>query len=107
MRSLIADLVLVRLQKETDPLLHKRLYKAIRHAILDGSLDDAETFTLPMFDLAIPTSLPGVDTHILDPRNTYGSPEQWREKAESLAKLFIENFEKYTDTPAGADRKSV
>ena len=38
MRSLIADLVLVRLQKETDPLLHKRLYKAIRHAILDGSL---------------------------------------------------------------------
>lgn len=38
MRSLIADMVLVRLQKETDPLLHKRLYKAIRHAILDGSL---------------------------------------------------------------------
>ena len=71
-------------------------------AILDGSLDNAETFTLPMFDLAIPTALPGVDTRILDPRNTYGSPEQWREKAESLAKLFIENFEKYTDTPAGA-----
>ncbi|SAH27412.1 Phosphoenolpyruvate carboxykinase [ATP] [Enterobacter cloacae] len=41
-----------------------------------------------------------MDTRILDPRNTYGSPEQWREKAESLAKLFIENFEKYTDTPA-------
>jgi phosphoenolpyruvate carboxykinase (ATP) len=59
------------------------------------------TFTLPMFDLAIPTELPGVDTRILDPRNTYGSPEQWREKAESLAKLFIGNFEKYTDTPAG------
>ena len=54
-----------------------------------------------MFDLVIPTALPGVDTHILDPRNTYGSPEQWREKAETLAKLFIENFEKYTDTPAG------
>ncbi|WP_236329227.1 phosphoenolpyruvate carboxykinase (ATP) [Enterobacter quasihormaechei] len=75
--------------------------RAIIDAILDGSLDNAETFTLPMFDLAIPTELPGVDTRILDPRNTYGSPEQWREKAESLAKLFIENFEKYTDTPAG------
>ena len=75
--------------------------RAIIDAILDGSLDNAETFTLPMFDLAIPTALPGVDTHILDPRNTYGSPEQWREKAETLAKLFIENFEKYTDTPAG------
>jgi phosphoenolpyruvate carboxykinase (ATP) len=54
--------------------------RAIIDAILDGSLDNAETFTLPMFDLAIPTALPGVDTHILDPRNTYGSPEQWRRK---------------------------
>ena len=57
---------------------------------------------LPMFNLQIPTALPGVDTHILDPRSTYGSPEQWQEKADQLAKLFIENFEKYTDTPAGA-----
>ena len=39
---------------------------------------------------------------ILDPRNTYASPEQWQEKAETLAKLFIDNFDKYTDTPAGA-----
>ena len=76
--------------------------RAIIDAILDGSLDNAETFTLPIFELQIPTELPGVDTHILDPRNTYGSPEQWQEKAEQLAKLFIENFEKYTDTPAGA-----
>ena len=32
----------------------------------------------------------------------YASPEQWQEKAETLAKLFIDNFDKYTDTPAGA-----
>ncbi|XMR42280.1 phosphoenolpyruvate carboxykinase (ATP) [Escherichia coli] len=76
--------------------------RAIIDAILDGSLDNAETFTLPMFNLAIPTELPGVDTKILDPRNTYASPEQWQEKAETLAKLFIDNFDKYTDTPAGA-----
>lgn len=75
--------------------------RAIIDAILNGSLDNAETFRLPLFDLAIPTELPGVDTHILDPRNTYASPEQWQEKATALAKLFIENFEKYTDTPAG------
>ena len=55
-----------------------------------------------MFNLAIPTDLPGVDTKILDPRTTYASPEQWQEKAETLAKLFIDNFDKYTDTPAGA-----
>ncbi len=34
-----------------------------------------------------------------DPRNTYASPEQWQEKG-NLAKLFIDNFDKYTDTPA-------
>ena len=76
--------------------------RAIIDAILDGSLDEAETFTLPLFNLAIPKELPGVETRILDPRNTYASPEQWQEKANQLAKLFIENFEKYTDTPAGA-----
>ena len=76
--------------------------RAIIDAILNGSLDNAETFTLPMFNLQIPTALPGVDPQILDPRSTYGSPEQWQEKADQLAKLFIENFEKYTDTPAGA-----
>lgn len=76
--------------------------RAIIDAILNGSLDNAETFTLPMFNTAIPTELPGVDTKILDPRNTYASPEQWQEKAETLAKLFIDNFDKYTDTPAGA-----
>jgi GntR family transcriptional regulator/MocR family aminotransferase len=38
LRSLVGDLVLVRLQEETDPLLHKRLYNAVRRSILDGSL---------------------------------------------------------------------
>ena len=38
MRSLVGDLVLVRLQEERDHLLHKRLYNALRRAILDGSL---------------------------------------------------------------------
>lgn len=75
--------------------------RGIIDAILNGELDKADSFTLPIFSLAIPTALPGVDSQILDPRNTYPSPQQWQEKAEQLAKLFITNFEKYTDTPAG------
>ena len=66
-----------------------------------GELDQAETATLPVFNLAVPTTLSGVDAHILDPRNTWASPEQWQEKALHLAGLFRDNFEKYTDTPAG------
>ncbi len=50
MRSLVGDLVLVRLQEETDPLLHKRLYNAVRRSILDGSL--APIAACPSRDLA-------------------------------------------------------
>lgn len=87
--------------------------RGIIDAILNGSIDDAEMQTLPVFDLAIPTSLPGVNPDILDPRDTYASVEQWQEKADDLAQRFITNFDKYTDAPAGAalvkagDRKSV
>lgn len=75
---------------------------AIIDAIFNGLLDNAETFTLLMFNLAILTELLGVDTKIFDLRNTYAFLEQWQEKAETLAKLFIDNFDKYTDTFAGA-----
>ncbi|WP_192456531.1 phosphoenolpyruvate carboxykinase (ATP) [Musicola keenii] len=76
--------------------------RGIIDAILDGSIDDAETTELPIFNLAIPTSLPGVDPAILDPRDTYADPAQWQSKAEDLAQRFVTNFDKYTDTPAGA-----
>lgn len=66
--------------------------------ILDGSLDNAETFTLPMFNLQIPTELPGVDTHISTRVSTVLRSRQ--EKADQLAKLFIENSRIYA--PAGA-----
>ncbi|MCW2479291.1 phosphoenolpyruvate carboxykinase (ATP) [Candidatus Symbiopectobacterium sp. NZEC135] len=75
--------------------------RAIIDAILNGSIDDAEMHTLPIFNLAIPRSLPGVDVQILDPRNTYVSRAKWQEKAEDLAQRFCTNFDKYTDTPAG------
>lgn len=75
--------------------------RAIIDAILSGDIDKAAKHTLPVFNLAIPHKLPGVDSHILDPRNTYDNVSQWQEKAEDLAGRFINNFDKYTDTPAG------
>lgn len=75
--------------------------RAIIDAILDDSIDHAPGQTLPIFDLAIPTELKGVEDHILDPRSTYSDSNLWEEKAEDLAKLFVENFEKFTDTPDG------
>ncbi len=76
--------------------------RGIIDAILSGEIDNADTVTLPIFNLAMPTSLPGVDTGILDPRHTYTNLADWEVKAQDLAERFITNFDKYTDTPAGA-----
>jgi phosphoenolpyruvate carboxykinase (ATP) len=75
--------------------------RAIIDAILDGSIEDAETTQVPIFNLEVPTSLPNVDPDILDPRDTYVDPLQWESKAEDLAGRFIKNFAKYTDNAEG------
>ena len=75
--------------------------RAIIHAILDGSIDNAETTDLPYFHLAVPVSVANVEDGILDPRNTYADPAEWDEKARNLAELFIANFEKFTDNDEG------
>ncbi len=49
----------------------------------------------------MPTELPGVDTNILDPRDTYADAAQWDEKAKDLAGRFIKNFAKYEGNEAG------
>ncbi len=54
-----------------------------------------------MFGFTVPTELPGVDTNILDPRNTYANPEEWSKKAEMLAEKFINNFKKFENNEAG------
>ena len=75
--------------------------RGIINAILNGSIDKAEFTQTPYFQLNIPTSLTGVDTNILDPRNTYANVADWDVKARDLAARFIKNFEKYTDNEEG------
>ncbi|MBL1213576.1 MAG: phosphoenolpyruvate carboxykinase (ATP) [Ignavibacteriae bacterium] len=75
--------------------------RAIIDAILDGSIDKAETTNIPIFNLEVPTALPGVDSGILDPRKTYADASEWDKKAKELGQLFINNFKKYTDNEEG------
>ena len=75
--------------------------RGIIDAILDGSIDKAPTKTLPIFDFTIPTELPGVDTKILDPRDTYKNAKDWDVKAEDLANRFVKNFVKFTGNEEG------
>jgi phosphoenolpyruvate carboxykinase (ATP) len=75
--------------------------RGIIDAILDGSIDKAETKTIPYFSFVTPTALPGVDSKILDPRDTYADAAQWEEKAKDLSARFIKNFAKFTGNEAG------
>ena len=75
--------------------------RGIIDAILDGSINKAPTKKIPYFNLEVPTELPGVDSKILDPRDTYANPEEWDTKAKDLASRFQKNFVKDTSNDAG------
>ena len=75
--------------------------RGIIDAILGGDIKNAPTKKIPFFDFEVPTELPGVDTGILDPRDTYADPTEWDTKAKDLAQRFVKNFEKYTTNEAG------
>ncbi|MDO5440008.1 MAG: phosphoenolpyruvate carboxykinase (ATP) [Erysipelotrichaceae bacterium] len=75
--------------------------RGIIDGILSGAINSSETKKIPYFDFEVPTSLEGVDTNILDPRNTYANPAEWDTKAKDLASRFIKNFKKYESNEAG------
>ncbi|MCR5717344.1 MAG: phosphoenolpyruvate carboxykinase (ATP) [Lachnospiraceae bacterium] len=75
--------------------------RGIIDAILNGDIKNAPTKKIPFFNFEVPTSLPGVDPAILDPRDTYANPSEWEEKAKDLASRFQKNFVKYEGNAAG------
>ena len=75
--------------------------RGIIDAILSGAINEAPTKKIPYFDFEVPTSLPGVDPAILDPRDTYADAAEWNKKAEDLAGRFIKNFAKYEGNEHG------
>ena len=75
--------------------------RGIIDAILNGDVNKAETKKIPIFDFEVPTSLPGVDPAILDPRDTYANASEWEEKAKDLAQRFNKNFKKYEGNADG------
>ncbi|MBE6128394.1 MAG: phosphoenolpyruvate carboxykinase (ATP) [Erysipelotrichaceae bacterium] len=75
--------------------------RGIIDAILNGDVNKAPTKRIPYFNFEVPTELPGVDSGILDPRDTYADASEWEAKAKDLAGRFIKNFHKYENNPAG------
>ncbi|MBQ8919886.1 MAG: phosphoenolpyruvate carboxykinase (ATP) [Acidaminococcaceae bacterium] len=75
--------------------------RGIIDAILNGDVNKAPTKVIPVFGLEVPVKLLGVDSGILDPRDTYADPAEWDAKAKDLAQRFIKNFKKYEGNEAG------
>ena len=75
--------------------------RGIIDAILSGAINTAPTKTIPVFNFEVPTELPGVDSGILDPRDTYANVADWEAKAADLASRFVKNFVKYEGNEAG------
>ena len=72
-----------------------RVTRRLLRAALDGSLSREHFRTDPYFGLAVPTSVPGVEPHILDPIKTWQSKAEFVETAKKLVAMFRENFVKF------------
>ena len=71
--------------------------RAMLNAALDGSLNDSEFVIDERFGVEVPTSCPGVPDDVLIPRSTWENGEKYDVKADKLAKMFIENFGRYSE----------
>jgi phosphoenolpyruvate carboxykinase (ATP) len=64
-------------------------------AAMTGELDNVETWTDPIFGLAVPKRIEGVPDKLLHPRETWQSPADYDAQASKLADMFADNFKKY------------
>jgi phosphoenolpyruvate carboxykinase (ATP) len=69
--------------------------RALLNAALDGSLKNAQFRKDPNFGFEVPVAVPGVDSSILDPRNTWADPADYDRTAAKLVDLFVQNFAEF------------
>ena len=75
--------------------------RACINAILDGSIQKCEFENFEKFNLAIPKSLDGVETNLLNPINTWADKNEYIAARDNLANMFINNFKRYEDVAEG------
>jgi len=74
-----------------------QLTRALLAAALNGKLAKVEFAPDPVFGVLVPKECPGVPSELLVPRNTWADKDAYDKKARELGRLFIKNFEKYSD----------
>jgi phosphoenolpyruvate carboxykinase (ATP) len=81
--------------------------RACINGILNGAILETEFDTLATFNLAIPKTLEGVDTEVLNPRNTWDDKVEYDTMLAKLAGMFQENFHRYDDNGGEFDYASA
>lgn len=71
-----------------------KVTRALLNAALNGELDGVETEVQPILKLKMPKSCPGVDSAILNPRNTWSDKDAYDATATKLRDMFRDNFKK-------------
>jgi phosphoenolpyruvate carboxykinase (ATP) len=71
--------------------------RALLNAALDGSLKAGEFRKDPNFGFEVPVAVAGVDTNILDPRQTWPDKQAYDATAAKLVDLFVDNFAQFAD----------
>jgi phosphoenolpyruvate carboxykinase (ATP) len=71
--------------------------RAMLNAALDGDLADVDYILDERFGFEIPITCPGVPSDILIPRNTWANTDDFDATADKLARMFNENFIRYSD----------
>ena len=66
--------------------------RTLLDAALQGALDDVETVVQAQTGLRIPVAVEGVDSTMLDPRNTWDKPEEYDIAAGVLRALFQAHY---------------
>lgn len=72
-----------------------RVTRRLLSAALEGSLSRADFRRDPYFGFAVPTSVPGVEPHILYPVKTWQDKAEFSETAKRLVAMFRENFKRF------------
>ena len=69
-----------------------KVTRTLLTAALDGSLRNAKFRTDPYFGFSVPTSVPGIEPHLLYPFKTWANKSEFDETARKLVAMFQKNF---------------
>ena len=74
--------------------------RRIVNAIQNGELSDVETVHIDGLNLEVPVAVDGVDSKVLNPKETWSDESQYDEYLKNLIGQFQENFKKFSVSEA-------